>query len=553
MRYVIELTTLDPVSLPATTATEGGRASLDYIPGSALQGALAAREYARLAAAGHAWDAFHSGALSLGNAYLVHQGERALPLPMSFHHQKGQDASEPGNWVNLSKAERSEGLQYKQLRSNYLTGSGLRVQVKREMHVKTALDPGTQTAGDHQLFQLEAIAAQQHFMAVVELADTLEPARQHVLQQLVTGLEGQVFRLGRSRNTEFGRVQVNQVTAIQPVQPEAQGRQLTLWLLSDTEVINQAGQPTTAPSLADLGLDLEGDLQRHHSFVRAGGLTRHNQQRAGYDSERWVMQKGSVLVYRLTQEPDAETLAKLSRGIGGGRATGQGEVMVNPSWQQHENFQQASKFFAPVKVHGQQPGSQSAKAPDTPLVRWLKAQDRTEQQHQGVQQRASELRQQVLHWYESAREFKGIPQEHQAGPSRTQWGLLLTAIKNHNGNDPQALMHEVEQICKAKNDEWGWGISWLEKNGRATDIKTMAATFKELAEHELSPSSKATGDTSVQGRQALDQATAHPPSVETFRELLTWLARYDLSSSEGLKQAKADHQHTFQPAHGGAV
>ena len=85
LRY--EMTLKEPVSLPAT-AGRSERGSLKFIPGAMILGALASRSYTQAQTQELAWDLFHSGAVSFGDAKPLADQAPAIHTPLSIHHPK---------------------------------------------------------------------------------------------------------------------------------------------------------------------------------------------------------------------------------------------------------------------------------------------------------------------------------------------------------------------------------------------------------------------------------------------------------------------------------
>ena len=171
MRLYYTLKTIDPVIISQTTATTNNHQCLDYIPGSAILGALAADRYSSLDS-DTSWRSFHSGELRFSPCYPVIEDEIALPIPASWHFGKGKDIFDTGsaflvreNIANLAaeNANRDPITQYKQVRAGYIASTGKHASVKQGVSTKTAIERSSMSAKDSSLFSYSYIAAAQVF------------------------------------------------------------------------------------------------------------------------------------------------------------------------------------------------------------------------------------------------------------------------------------------------------------------------------------------------------------------------------------------------------
>ncbi len=90
IEYVIILK--EPCVFSERNASEGAHRGLDYVPGSALLGAVASRLYSKLDV-NESFKLFHSGHVRFGNAYPVNkQGRCTYPLPLSWVRQKKDES-----------------------------------------------------------------------------------------------------------------------------------------------------------------------------------------------------------------------------------------------------------------------------------------------------------------------------------------------------------------------------------------------------------------------------------------------------------------------------
>lgn len=508
MKFLVTLKNQDPLVLNESSATSGHRGCLDYIPGSAMLGAIASSHYAEAEQQGIAWDIFHSGCVSFGNAYLVKNNQRCLPAPLSFHYPKGEPSHDSQHWVNFTQKESiGVGVQYQQLRSAFIDSQGTIQRPRKNITVKTAIDSATGTAAESQLFQYEFLEPGQTFAAVISIDETASEATAAFVKQAVNALKGQQIRLGKSRNSEFGRVDIIDV---QPYKndPNPARDTLVIWCLSDAEVVDANGVTTLAPSANDLGLATDAKLDKTRSFVRELTLSRFNQARQGFDSEQRLISKGSVLVYQLNSPLSEADCHKLSDGIGRNRAAGFGRVMINPAWAQKADL--TSPFFTPITVN--QAAEKPLQTPATPLIKWLSAQATVKQQVQSAHDAAQTAEYKIAECYQQARSYNRISPAHQAGPSATQWRRIQELFRQGASNWLAQCFEGDHAICKAQNDPIGWGIKW---QADATGFISMSEAVKSIVA---------------------------PLSSEALGLLLERITRHDLSTVKGLAHYRNDRE-----------
>mgnify|MGYP000876576044 FL=1 len=313
LKLTLKLTLLDDVVASERPATEGGHASLDYLPGAMVLGAAAARLYSALDRR-EAHVLFHSGRVRFGDGLPSTDGAPGWPMPLCWHARKGEssldgDRLDAAKVLNLQFGRFADGAQPKQLRDGHIRADGHRLTVHRSFRMKTAIDPDTGRVAESQLFGYEAIRAGQCFIARIEADPDVSPPLWKRLVGVLTG-HGELS-LGRSRSAEFGRVRVERLDG--PVAPalapasRAAGHEVTLWCLADLALLDPWRQPTLEPSPARLGLD-RGRVDWARSFLRFRRYAPWNAYRGAYDLERHVIRRGSVIALTAIDPPltDAE-------------------------------------------------------------------------------------------------------------------------------------------------------------------------------------------------------------------------------------------------------
>ncbi len=481
MRVYYQLTLVDPVIISQTTATTNNHECVDYIPGSTMLGAAAGRLYSELTDT-QSWDVFHNGACRFSPCYAMIDGQPSLPVPASWHVAKGVAATKDeriqADAVSnhaYAAFRRDERVQYKQWREGYITAQGREAEVVKSLRTKTAIKAETGNADDNRLFSYSYLEAGQHFVGWIDCPD------EALCERLKACLKGEL-RLGRSRNSEFGRVKLTFLNNHGESYPIDAGSSLVLWCLSDVQMLNQLGMPTMTPSLQEIfsllaassNLPLPaGRLNLERSFIRSQRISRFNQTRQGLDSEQILISKGSVLVYDLDQALTDSQLALLSQqGIGINKQQGLGWVAVNPAWalMSHPGKIDASgtlfSTFSPLSSldsGSTQPGTPLPQI-NTSLIHFLKDQLGRRNAKAEAKTKARKLLDDFVEAYRNARRYNNIARAYAAGPSPTQWGRIIDAVKNHGCEWQKIVFGDGNPVVSAKNDELGWGISWSEGN-----------------------------------------------------------------------------------------
>lgn len=467
----LEIILDEEIVLSARNATTGNHECLDYIPGSALLGAVASTLYARLARE-QAFQIFHAGKVRFGDGLpLTEDGEPSWPAPLSWHTDK-HDRNGAGieAVANLAVAGADNGLlQPQQVRNWWVTETGRRTEVRKHFRMKTAIDATTGRAATGQLFGYSSLQAGQRFLARIDADDEVPDATwQAILAAAMAGI-----RLGRSRTAQYGRVTVREHAGadIHPAAVQADGQRLLLWLLSDLAVRDAAGMPTLAPTGAALGFP-EYDVDDSRTFVRTRRYSPYNATRRGYDAERQVLQAGSVIALVLREgsaAPAAATLAaRVSAGLGLHRTEGLGRVALDPRL-----LATATPVPAPAPVILFPPAAQHVEpTPDTALLHFLRQRRDLAKQAVTVPERVHKQLAKLREFEQTSRNYMGIDPAVPHGPSASQWNRVADLAAD--ASDREVLREKLfgdNGACPAGRDAW--------------DIRTPRGDLRQLLESML--------------------------------------------------------------------
>ena len=492
---MLKLTLLDDLVASERPATEGGHASLDYLPGAMLLGAAAARLYPKLSRS-EAYTLFHSGRVRFGDGLPLADEAPGWPMPLCWYARKGESPVngqrlDAAKVRNLQFGRFADGAQPKQLREGHVRADGYRLTVRQTLRMKTAIDPDTGRVAESQLFGYEAIQAGQSFLTRIEADDDVpEPLWANLTG--ILGGSGELL-LGRSRSAEFGRVRVEPLDgsaapAFLPVSGAA-GQEVTLWCLADLALLDAWGQPTLAPSPQALGVS-RGRVDWERSFLRFRRYAPWNAYRCAYDLERQVIRRGSIITLTDVVPPltDAER-SRLTAGIGVHREAGLGQVSMGP---------QLLAGPAPVVAPGAShplvsvdpqllagPAPVVAPGASHPLITWLTAGQAGSATRSAAEQQAQAQAKALAERYRLARAFIGLAANQPIGPSPAQWGSIYERARTADDLVAlrQALFAGDDALCKPRGE--GWRDQFRDETGDETAIRSFFDWFQAVATDQL--------------------------------------------------------------------
>lgn len=344
---------------------ENSAQSLDYIPGSVLRNALAARYITTHKIDDAANDPtcralFFDDKVRVLNSYHADRmGKRSLPTPLSWVAEKEalgnwKPDEKPGDYLPFYDAAVDKEM-VKELRDiKTLEGTGRFCRLSEDgiefvhsarqvnVHIQRAHKRELKTKGESQVFVYDALAAGEIFCgAILAQNDTaLE-----TFQQMFT--ETPEFNIGGSRSAGYGRIRVYDVklnTNWREANENENGEgDIIVTLLSDAIVRDENGQfcDDISPILGVQPTRCYRKMKQVGGFNRKWGLPL---------PQAYAIQAGSVFVY----SDDAKVKQKLARlveeGIGERRQDGFGRIAINWNTQRTLRAQQIPQKYKPSIV-----------------------------------------------------------------------------------------------------------------------------------------------------------------------------------------------------------
>lgn len=437
MKHIyVDIELLNDAIFTARNATVGAPVSLDVLPGATLLGAAAARGYEGWS---HAFRAFQLGAVSFGDgAPLVEvdgMQHVAVPKPLSWHKRKlRKDPDAPKakqNVLDLSQAVRPEG-QWDQQRDGFLvrttSGACHELDLGRNASMRTAMDEDGR-ARDGFLYGFQAVPRGTRYRAVI-------CGEEEALVERAVGLLAEAaFRVGRSRNAEFGLAKLIGQGPVAPSTPRPHHRGLVRILLtSDLALFDDtSGTPRLVPIGADFGLE-NTPLDLAHSFLRVRRYSPYHGTRQRFDAERQVLKAGSVLTFQAAGADLARVQDLCLRGVGAYTGAGLGRGLVEPDILRDEQPHLVEEKLRPFA----ESGGPDVAPPDRGVLAWM---GRTKDD-----QDAELTDWNFAHKAAATWGAKGIP--------KSQWGRVRAIAAAHS--DKVAMYKELErQLDGLTADIWG--------------------------------------------------------------------------------------------------
>ncbi len=323
------------VVINASLATEGNMKTLDYIPGSNFLGVVA-RSYDKFKKENKAFDIFHSGAVSFGDAHISIENTPAYTMPFNLFVDKlNKDITgdQAKVWVHHSLEKNKDTpdpeldrIQLKQHRGGYLNSKHQFIKVKKRFALKSAQDRTTRKSKDEAMFGFESIKKGQEFIFAVKFKDKT------YINEVTKALIGNK-RIGKSKSAQYGQICIETKDDITDhyKSKACSNDQLIIYAESNLCLFNEYGQSTFLPTPQHFGLE-EQDLSINFavSQIRTYSYTPWNAFRDSTDPQRDCILKGSVIVFDLKDKtnPPSPNYSM----VGAYHSEGLGRVIYNPAF-----------------------------------------------------------------------------------------------------------------------------------------------------------------------------------------------------------------------------
>jgi CRISPR-associated protein Csx10 len=330
------ITTLSPVVLSA----HGGETHIvptrEFIPSSTLIGMLAARYIEKYYLYGNAhkndtfFNWFLKSGLSFGNAYIESIDKRGdyyknEPIPFSIQQEKGNPTDAFDLLLHQNQHQTSMIGGYGKIESNFL----LKQKVKKSLNYHHQHDPDTGIVEEGIFFNYEAIETGQTF------SGELRGEKEMLLEFKKEFNHHQSFHIGRSRNTQYGKIKfelISDVTAcnLNVQDLEIKNGEVTLTFISPVLIYNKNGLSTTDDQYLLKSLNIGDYVKIKKAFVKTDDIENYVSLWKLRTQSEICFKAGSCFLLAGVRETDKEKLAAIMRsGIGERRREGFGRVVFN--------------------------------------------------------------------------------------------------------------------------------------------------------------------------------------------------------------------------------
>lgn len=328
MKVELDLELLTDACLSASNHSLGEPETHQYIPGRTLWGALANLAYRSPAFnEQEVFRIFQQGAVHVSDALPIRSSHRSYPVPLAWHEPKNTPGQKIRNFALETVRTQCSKEQHQGKKGGWVSAERREVKVEMDFSLRTSIDPSGK-ARQGLLFGLPVLRAGTKFHATLS-------GSQADLEKVLSLVRNQELRVGRSKNSELGLVRVS--PSKQPIirLQHGSGSATSVSILCVSRCIfrdRQSGAPTLRPSAVAFGLPEDWEFDGASSFVRTTGVVHFNAKRGRPETERFAIERGSVMTFR-GRTVDLGTVANfVENGVGEHRGQGYGEVLIAPVW-----------------------------------------------------------------------------------------------------------------------------------------------------------------------------------------------------------------------------
>lgn len=314
--YNFKCTLLSDIVISSSSATEGFHPSLDYIPGAKFWGIVAHQLYKNTDNnnSQRLLNLFHNGKVKFGDAHLEINGKRSHKIPLSWFRDKHHP--DAGIYIH-DKVDYKEitgnGVQPEQLPGEYFIDTGVTAKTIQEFTIKSAYDSAKRRSEDEKMFGYYALPRGSIWLFDVSSDD------QKLLEEVKQSLEGRK-RIGRSRSAEYGMAEIKfqekSKRADERIKP---GEHL---LYADSAIM----LPIDCTLEEAIG---SAEIDFSKSKIRTRIYQSWNTHRNTRDTDRQIIEKGSVISIKVDTEIKSEELVK---GLNERASEGFGQILIDPDF-----------------------------------------------------------------------------------------------------------------------------------------------------------------------------------------------------------------------------
>lgn len=425
------------VVLNVKSSSEGANSTLDFIPGSCFLGVVASQLYDEVSKE-EAMALFHSSRVRFGDAHPSVDSKRALRVPASFFYAKGdtvQDACYIHHFIEKFeniKAKNGEKAQVKQCRNGFYLMSETEcreLKTNKSFAIKSAYDRDERRSKDASMYGYESLSKGISMLFSVEIDDDVFAGK---IKDALVGEK----RIGRSRTAQYGLVKIEECD-YDDEETYSSDNQIAIYADSRLIFLDDNGLPTCRPSVQQLlGDNSEGEIIWDKSQIRTFQYAPWNYKRQCYDTDRFGIEKGSVIIVENCKN------ANISSGyIGSYNNEGFGKIICNPIFLQ---AQPGKNGLSKCVFKGQEDDDKNPETSeysfDSLLIRYLQDKKQENERIQSVYDNVEK--------FDESHLFIGKEQ------FASQWGAIRSIALRCK--DADTLRSEIEDYISrgVKKEDW---------------------------------------------------------------------------------------------------
>lgn len=466
LKFKCEL--LTDVILNQKSASEGANKTLDFIPGSNFLGVVAGSLYKdKSISMSDKRRLFHSGDVRFGDAHPANGNHRTLRMPACLYFEKGAEEEGRKHYVHHcikdSSSEELRKIQLKQERggfADFLNSPAVRLKVKTDFSIKSAYDRVLRRSKDMQMFGYQSMGKGMTYFFTIEIAEDLKVFSDKIVQALTEG----TVRVGRSRSAQYGLIKITKCNedfeeVSSTIETLKKDDLLIIYAESRLIFLNEENIATFQPTEKYLTGNPQDKILWDKCQIRTFQYAPYNYQRRCFDTDRCGIEKGSVIVIKVSDTTD---LSKLPSHLGYYKNEGFGKVIYNPVFLKTQGDNgELSYTIHPLKEKEQ---NTDHKAPHSVLIDFVEKQNRQ-------QSLAAEIYEAVNEWVVDKTNLRIYTKDSFA----SQWGQIRAIAMQCS--TPEQLLNKLfrgENDSKLSKHDKGYlvhGVAEDKWKGKTSALK----------------------------------------------------------------------------------
>ena len=305
---------LSNLVIKASSNNEGNMRYLDYLPGNVFLG-IVAKIFDKFE---NPFEVFFKKVKFL-DANPLNGENITYKIPLSFYHEK-LNTEKIYNFHFLTKDDFNKNgklQQFKQIRNEYIDKNLNKKEVKFSYNQKSAIDYKKGRSKESQMFGYKSIDKGEKFYFEILIDDISN----NDIELIKTSLIGEK-RVGKSKSAEYAKVLIEEVDE-KPKINSISNDKTYIYFKSRAVLFDDEGNPTYDVKYA-FDEKYRDKIDYEKSNIRTYSYMPYNFVRDSFDSERFCIEKGSVVV--LNTKIDNLDF------VGAFNNEGFGEVILNPEF-----------------------------------------------------------------------------------------------------------------------------------------------------------------------------------------------------------------------------